>query len=737
MGYQVSGSDLKATEVTDRLAAARRPRLHRPRTRATSRARRSSSTRPRCRPTTPSWWRAAPRGRPGHPARRDAGRADAHEVRRRGRRARTARPRRPRWSARCCARGGLDPTIVVGGRRPRARHERAARARPVPGRRGRRERRLVPAALAGDRRDHQHRPRAPRPLRRPRRPIRAGVRRTSPNRVPFYGVIVLCADDPEVRAILPQVTKRACSTAPTASTPGRARRRRRAGAARARASPWSAAGRRVGDGRAAGAGAPQRAQRAGGGRRRARARDRLRAHRRGAGALPRRRPPLRDPGEAAGRAGGRRLRPPPDRDRGHAAPPAAQLGGRVRGRSSSRTATRARGRLRSEFGACFGEADRVLVRDIYPAGEAPIPGVTAELIVAAARSARAQATSSTRATWPRRARLAGGDGAPRRPRAHARARATCGSLGDASSCKLAARRRREEPLRPTRAGRCGRRRGRSAGASVRPGVDRCSRSSAVAGGLCRRRATAWRGRRPSRALFIVREASVEGAEYLGEDERAARRRPRPRRSTSCAPTWSSARQSCAEVAARRLGARSTARWPRAHRDHDRRARAGGWSCRGGACARSTRRGVLLPPLVSGVVPDVPLRLGREAWPTRAPGQAIADPRCAAGPAPAARRWRAPRSRWRAGCRRSTCRRRGDRRHAGARRHRRVSLPAWPPTVRTLSALRVVLADLASRSLSASSIDLTDDEVVAVRPVPVAGSAADDHAVRHQREPRRG
>ena len=42
--------------------------------------------------------------------------------------------------------------------------------------------------------------------------------------------------------------------------------------------------------------------------------------------------------------------------------------------------------LEKEFGAAFDNADLVLVVDIYPAGEAPIPGVTAELIVGAARS---------------------------------------------------------------------------------------------------------------------------------------------------------------------------------------------------------------------------------------------------------------------------------------------------------------------------------------------------------------
>jgi UDP-N-acetylmuramate--alanine ligase len=42
--------------------------------------------------------------------------------------------------------------------------------------------------------------------------------------------------------------------------------------------------------------------------------------------------------------------------------------------------------LAKEFGAAFDDADAVLVMDIYPAGETPIEGVTAELVVGAARS---------------------------------------------------------------------------------------------------------------------------------------------------------------------------------------------------------------------------------------------------------------------------------------------------------------------------------------------------------------
>lgn len=41
--------------------------------------------------------------------------------------------------------------------------------------------------------------------------------------------------------------------------------------------------------------------------------------------------------------------------------------------------------LYREFGRCFDQATEVIVTDIYPAGEAPIPGISAELIVAQAR----------------------------------------------------------------------------------------------------------------------------------------------------------------------------------------------------------------------------------------------------------------------------------------------------------------------------------------------------------------
>ena len=51
--------------------------------------------------------------------------------------------------------------------------------------------------------------------------------------------------------------------------------------------------------------------------------------------------------------------------------------------------------LLEEFGAAFGDADNVLVLDIYPASELPIPGVTGESVVAAI--AKSGATSARHA----------------------------------------------------------------------------------------------------------------------------------------------------------------------------------------------------------------------------------------------------------------------------------------------------------------------------------------------------
>lgn len=55
---------------------------------------------------------------------------------------------------------------------------------------------------------------------------------------------------------------------------------------------------------------------------------------------------------------------------------------------------------------------------------------------------------------------------------------------------------------------------------------------------------------------------------------------------------------------------------------------------------------------------------------------------------------------------------------------RVQAPAWPPGVRALSALRVVLADLAQRGVAARELDLRFKDQVIVRPLdPVQALAA--------------
>jgi hypothetical protein len=67
----------------------------------------------------------------------------------------------------------------------------------------------------------------------------------------------------------------------------------------------------------------------------------------------------------------------------------------------------------------------------------------------------------------------------------------------------------------------------------------------------------------------------------------------------------------------------------------------------------------------------------------------------------------------------------------------VYLPAEPPSPRPLSALRVVLADLATRGETASRIDLRGEEVIAVRPIPAAAAPADSAVVVQPHEARRG
>jgi len=276
------------------------------------------------------------------------------------------------------ARGGLDPTIVVGGRL----HALGANARLGYGEFLVAEAdesdgsflRLSPALAVITNIDREHLDHY-----EDMDDIRAAFLNFA-NRVPFYGVTVLCVDDPEVRGLLHGVTKRTLlyGTRPEAGV-------------RAEAVELKPHGSRF----------------------------QVRHDRQALGEIELQIPGRHNvlnalaavavglevevgfahiaealatfPGvsrrfETRGEAAGVRVVD----DYGHhpteiAATLAAArgLGGRVlvlfQPHRFSRTEA-----LRREFGGCFAEADHVWVLDIYPAGEAPIPGISAKTIVESA-----------------------------------------------------------------------------------------------------------------------------------------------------------------------------------------------------------------------------------------------------------------------------------------------------------------------------------------------------------------
>jgi len=131
-------------------------------------------------------------------------------------------------------------------------------------------------------------------------------------------------------------------------------------------------------------------------------------------------------------------------------------------------------------------------------------------------------------------------------------------------------------------------------------------------------------------------------------------------------------------------------------------------------------GVLLPPLARGVVADVPLLTGPDFSRVRAGTQVLT---------PEVRRGLA----W---VRALTARELqlagevseldvADPRATGIllMNGTRVLAPAWPPGARSLSALRVVLADLQHRGVLAGEVDLRYDDQVIVRPLPEAAPDA--------------
>ncbi len=282
------------------------------------------------------------------------------------------------------ARGGLDPTIVVGGRlqsigsNARLGHGQflVAEADESDGS----FLRLSPAVSVITNIDREH---------LDHYGTLEELRQTFvyfANRVPFYGVSILCADDPQVLEILPRVTKRSLlyGTAPEARVRAVDVRLAAAGSSFGVESEGVPLGRielalagrhnvlnalaavavgleiEVGFGHVAEALAAFR----GVGRR----------------------------FETRGEAGGVRVVD----DYGHHPTEIRATLAAARGTGArvlvlfqphrfTRTAL-----LHREFGACFGDADRVWVLDIYPAGESPMPGVTARTIVqsGAAQGAR-------------------------------------------------------------------------------------------------------------------------------------------------------------------------------------------------------------------------------------------------------------------------------------------------------------------------------------------------------------
>jgi cell division protein FtsQ len=238
---------------------------------------------------------------------------------------------------------------------------------------------------------------------------------------------------------------------------------------------------------------------------------------------------------------------------------------------------------------------------------------------------------------------------------------------------------------------------------------------------------------PYRLAFLVPRASVEGCVYLGEAEvRKAAGLDRP---------VDFLRVDLKKARARLLKA------PRVEKAKIERAlprrivitiveRRPVAVVRGGRMFETDGRGVILPPLVSGVAPDVPVVSGVRVADARA-GRAIADPRFAR-----ALRHLVALGRPAVGLPLAISQvdvSDADRTVVTlAPDGIDVFLPEEPPSERILSALRVVLGDLASRGQSAATIDMTGSEVIAVRPLPAAASVqAADSLSPPTRDPRRG
>jgi UDP-N-acetylmuramate--alanine ligase len=378
MGYQVTGSDLKASDVTERLIALG-GRVFTGHSAANVEGAQVVVYSSAVRPDNPELAAARESGVPV------IARADmlAELMRMKygvavgGSHGKTTTTS---MVASVLSRGGLDPTVVVGGRL------RAIGANALLGH-GRflvaeadesdgSFLRLAPAVTVVTNIDREH---------LDHYPDLAAIRQAFvyfANRVPFYGVSVLCVDDPNVREILPQVVKRSLLY----GTREDAEVRAVDVALRPDGSQFGvvAAGERLGDvtlhvpGRhnvlnalaAIAVGLELEV---------------------GFGHIVEALDQFRGVGrrfETRGEVGGVRVID----DYGHhptevaaTLQAARQRGGRVlvifQPHRYSRTAA-----LKEEFGRCFGDADRVWVLDVYAAGETPIEGVGGRTIVEAAQA---------------------------------------------------------------------------------------------------------------------------------------------------------------------------------------------------------------------------------------------------------------------------------------------------------------------------------------------------------------
>jgi UDP-N-acetylmuramate--alanine ligase len=277
-------------------------------------------------------------------------------------------------------RGGVDPTIVVGGRlRTVGANAQLGHGRFLVAEADESDGsflRLAPAITVVTNIDREH---------LDHYADLAAVRQAFiyfANRVPFYGVSVLCADDPHVRSILPEMTKRTILYGTGADAEVRGTNITLSG--HGARFDVVAAGKPLG---------PVELQVPG----RHNVLNALAAVAVGLelevgfGHIAEALGAFRGVGrrfETRGEAGGVRVID----DYGHhptevAATLAAakQLGGRVlvifQPHRYTRTAA-----LREEFGRCFGDADRVWVLDVYAAGEAAIAGIGGHTIAEAARA---------------------------------------------------------------------------------------------------------------------------------------------------------------------------------------------------------------------------------------------------------------------------------------------------------------------------------------------------------------